>query len=348
MSTEFSYRRAGTRCPAKTLLPLLLLSVLLAACSSGPTQPQIADIPPLQPHEEPPARTGNPRTYEVFGNTYTVSGTSEGYREQGIASWYGEKFHGRRTSSGPPFDMYAVSAAHKSLPIPTYVRVTNLRNQRSLVVKVTDRGPFVGNRIIDLSYAAAAKLGMVEDGLAPVEVEALKPYQYLPGFPYDNPLGMIADATIPAQRDQAPPLPQSVTGLRFAQQEQPRPITENVQLATYRYAEPPPAQPVTLTATSHPPRAPTPAEPSLPPYATRSPLATRQQLYLQVGAFGLRSNAEELRHRLMDYLPYDITVMGDTNLHRVKIGPLGRDANLDTLSRNLSELGLEAIHVVLE
>jgi rare lipoprotein A (peptidoglycan hydrolase) len=134
------------------------------------------------PKQEPASRTGNQSSYVVFGRRYRVLPTSEGYRERGIASWYGPGFHRRRTSSGDKYDMYAVSAAHKHLPIPTYARVTNLENGQSLVVRVNDRGPFVGERIIDLSYGAATQLGMAGQGTALVEVEALAPYQTLPGY----------------------------------------------------------------------------------------------------------------------------------------------------------------------
>lgn len=116
----------------------------------------------------------------MFGRRYRVKETSEGHRETGIASWYGWDFHGRKTSSGPLYNMFELTAAHKSLPIPTYAQVTNLENGRSVVVKVNDRGPFVGERIIDLSYAAAARLEMLNQGTAQVEVVALEPYQYLP------------------------------------------------------------------------------------------------------------------------------------------------------------------------
>lgn len=132
-------------------------------------------VPDAVPRAEPRSRYGNPESYEVFGRRYHVLASAEGYRERGIASWYGEKFHGRRTSSREPYDMYAMTAAHKTLPLPTYVRVTHLENGRSVIVRVNDRGPFVDSRIIDLSYAAAARLGMVEDGHAPVEVVALQP-----------------------------------------------------------------------------------------------------------------------------------------------------------------------------
>ena len=125
------------------------------------------------PKHEPLSRYGNPGTYTVDGHTYEVLTSSSGYRTRGIASWYGTKFHSRRTSSGEDYDMYALTAAHKTLPIPTYVRVKNLSNGREAIVRVNDRGPFHTGRVIDLSYAAAAKLGLLPKGTAPVEIEAL-------------------------------------------------------------------------------------------------------------------------------------------------------------------------------
>ena len=133
------------------------------------------EIPDAIPQAEFKSRSGNPETYVIEGVTYRVMDTSDGYREEGIASWYGGYFHGRRTSSGDVYDMYLMTAAHKSLPLPTYVRVTNLTNGRSVVLRVNDRGPFVEDRIIDLSFAAATKLGMAEQGTAEVEVVALDP-----------------------------------------------------------------------------------------------------------------------------------------------------------------------------
>ena len=133
------------------------------------------EIPDAIPQAEFKSRSGNPETYVIEGVTYRVMDTSDGYREEGIASWYGGYFHGRRTSSGDVYDMYLMTAAHTSLPLPTYVRVTNLDNGRSVVLRVNDRGPFVDDRIIDLSFAAATKLGMADQGTAEVEVVALDP-----------------------------------------------------------------------------------------------------------------------------------------------------------------------------
>ena len=130
-------------------------------------------IPEVIP--EPLNRTmaGNRSPYTVLGKSYHVMPTEEGYSERGVASWYGEKFHGHKTSNGEVFDMYQASAAHKSLPIPSFLRVTNLDNNRSIVVRVNDRGPFHGDRVIDLSYAAAVKLGYADRGTARVQLESI-------------------------------------------------------------------------------------------------------------------------------------------------------------------------------
>ncbi len=138
-----------------------------------PVPVDVSNIPEPVPRREPLARWGNRETYTVLGRTYRVMRSAEGYVERGIASWYGYKFHGRHTSSRERYDMCAFTAAHRTLPLPSYVRVTHLENGRSVVVRVNDRGPFHDGRIIDLSYAAATRLGMKEAGTAPVEVRAL-------------------------------------------------------------------------------------------------------------------------------------------------------------------------------
>ncbi len=153
--------------------------------SSGPASPTVTDGPPeFIPHDlsrlpdpvpvnEPKSATGNPPSYSVFGKTYYTLDSAVGYEATGSASWYGRKFQGRRTSSGEPFDTLKLTAAHPTLPIPSYVQVTNLENGRQMVVRVNDRGPFHEGRIIDLSYAAAVKLGFADKGTARVRVVAL-------------------------------------------------------------------------------------------------------------------------------------------------------------------------------
>ena len=179
---------------------VLVLTLLLAACAGKPRKgqtPAPAPIPPAPVYEpldgpptvpfdvesipepvprlEPRSRYGNHSPYVVLGRRYTVMDNPRGYVERGVASWYGTKFHGRLTSNREPYDMFAFTAAHKSLPLPSYARVTHLGNGRSVVVRINDRGPFVGDRIIDLSYAAAVKLGVHITGTAPVEVRVLNP-----------------------------------------------------------------------------------------------------------------------------------------------------------------------------
>ncbi len=182
---------------------LLVTLMLLAACASTPDDRRSAERPPAEvdhsarytidqdraptvplnranvreivPVPETRTMAGNFSPYTVNGRTYTVMASEEGYAETGYASWYGEKFHGHLTSNGEIYDMYQVSAAHTRLPIPSYVKVTNLENNRELVVRVNDRGPFHDDRIIDLSYAAAYLLGFSDQGTARVHVEALIP-----------------------------------------------------------------------------------------------------------------------------------------------------------------------------
>jgi len=163
--------------------------ILLGACAStsAPSDPvdaapatstdtlrRLAALPDPYVVEEPRSLRGNGPVYSVWGKSYRVMDSAAGYREQGIASWYGTKFHGRETSSGEPYDIYKLTAAHKHLPIPSFVRVTNLDNRRSTIVRVNDRGPFHENRVIDLSYAAAVKLGFHDHGTAQVLVETVQ------------------------------------------------------------------------------------------------------------------------------------------------------------------------------
>ena len=135
--------------------------------------PDVLAIPDAVPRYEPRGTRGNPPFYEVFGKRYHVMASADGWVERGTASWYGPGFHAASTSLGERYDMYAMTAAHKTLPIPAYAEVTNLRNGRKVVVRINDRGPFVGDRIIDLSYTAAAKLDMLTAGTAPVEVRVI-------------------------------------------------------------------------------------------------------------------------------------------------------------------------------
>ncbi|MGC8121566.1 septal ring lytic transglycosylase RlpA family protein [Marinobacter sp. VGCF2001] len=209
-------------------LPALALVALLAGCASSPEVDHSSRYTLKQdrapsgsfdatgladavPRYEAPRTAGNKSPYTVWGKRYHVLDSNEGYVQRGTASWYGEKFHGHKTSNGEIFDMYAMSAAHKSLQIPGYARVTNLDNGRSVIVRVNDRGPFHGDRLIDLSYAAAKKLGYQSHGTARVEVAAItiRPdgRMFLAGAPF-GPAGTASPevsskpaATVPAPGD---------------------------------------------------------------------------------------------------------------------------------------------------
>lgn len=177
------------------LLPALLLPLYLAGCGSAPPHPSAASkpggyylddgpgdnppadlgaIPDAEPRIEPLHKFAN-NPYSVLGRLYVPETRLAPYRARGTASWYGRKFHGQKTSSGEPYDMYAMTAAHPTLPIPSYARVSHLASGRSVVVRINDRGPFHDDRLIDLSYAAAYRLGMAQAGSAPVEVESIDP-----------------------------------------------------------------------------------------------------------------------------------------------------------------------------
>ena len=173
------------------VLPIILVALLAAGCTgTSPTRsaggyyggdgppadwPVNPDsIPDAVPRHEPLSATGN-QPYTALGNDYRPLASARGFVQRGIASWYGSKFQGRRTSSGEPYDMFAMTAAHPVLPLPSYARVTNLDNGRSVVVKVNDRGPFLHNRIIDLSFAAAHKLDIARHGTGSVEVRVVTP-----------------------------------------------------------------------------------------------------------------------------------------------------------------------------
>lgn len=210
MTQALEERRTDKAQRAPVLCTLsFLLSALLFGCSHAPSAPPYAaggDAAPAEPFDasavpdavprvEARSRYGNPDSYVVFGRRYHVLDSADGFRERGLASWYGTKFHGRRTSSGEPYDMYAMTAAHKTLPLPTYVKVTNLNNGRSAIVRVNDRGPFHDGRVIDLSYAAALKLDVVATGTAPVEIVAIDPERL------DEPGARLADAPEPVPGD---------------------------------------------------------------------------------------------------------------------------------------------------
>ncbi len=270
---------------------------------------------------EPPSKRGNMAFYEVFGRRYHTLPTSQGYRERGVASWYGAKFHGLPTSSGEPYDMHAMTAAHKTLPLPTWVEVHNLRNDRRIIVRVNDRGPFVGNRIIDLSYAAAREIGMVEAGTALVEVRALH-----------DPAEISAAAIIYTADGRRSTGAELLAALPAPRRQQN-------------------ASPVTV-ATAAVPMTPAVNSVAQGTSAAAPGDTSTGRLYIQVGAFSQRDNAQRLSERLAAdgfsnaFIVSEATVQ--PAIYRVRIGPIANVAAYDAAVEELAALGVFETRLVSE
>jgi rare lipoprotein A len=323
-----------------------LLFALLSGCASQIDQsdedipPHIARIPDAVPRVEPLSKSGNPESYVVFGKRYQIQRSSRGYAERGLASWYGKPFHGRKTSSGETYDMHAMSAAHKTLPLPTYARVTNVENGRSIVVRINDRGPFHGPRLIDLSHTAAVKLGVVKTGTAMVEVRAIDPTRprsdpgpFLAASGKANARTAVAAPRAVAPADPPPARPARAP-MRLADSEMtPRPLPA-------RGDEP---LPITAVAARDLPDSPEP----LAAVAFRAqPASHGEALYLQIGAFGDPRNAERLRERLNGHLGSDrIRILSPETsgaaLYKVRIGPVASEQDADRLTQQLVALGVD-------
>ena len=290
----------------------LLVLFAINACSTFRGEPQ--DGPPAVVHQtdnklpkdavpryEPKSKYGNPSSYVVFGKRYYTLPSSHGYVERGIASWYGKKFHGRRTSSGETYDMYAMTAAHTQLPLPTYVQVTNLKNGRQVVLRVNDRGPFHGNRIIDLSYSAAKKLDIIREGTGLVEVRALDPRSY--------------NVNNYSKR-----------------------INKNVNPNTTKQQETIEQQAVYTT------------EDAVVDTAATS--STDPKLFIQVGAFGKRENADQLLNQLsplnLGNVSISSVIQNSQQLHRVRIGPISNVELVDKTVAQLTSMGMKDHRVVIE
>lgn len=257
---------------------------------------KIPDATPM-PHYGPVK--ANP--YTVLGQTYYPIGDGRAYRETGTASWYGTKFHGQPTANGEKYDLYGMSAAHKTLPLPSYVKVTNLDNGRTVTLRVNDRGPFYSDRIIDLSFAAAKKLGYAESGTARVKVEGIDPEQWW------------------ARQGKQPPLV-----LAQAQQAARKPAATLAQ-PVEQYT-PPPQQHAGAT---------------LPLEVARhdQPAGEGDALFLQVGAFANPDAAQLLRDKLSSFTEAPVFVSAVTHrdqvLHRVRLGPIGSQDEAAQLEQSL-------------
>jgi rare lipoprotein A len=251
----------------------------------------VSQVPNAVPKDVTPSRYGNPASYTVLGKSYTLAPSCKSYHDRGIASWYGTQFNGGRTSDGETYDMYSMSAANKVVPIPCYARITNLQNGKSVIVKINDRGPFVDNRLIDLSYAAASRLDMLGKGTALVDVQAVAPGETAP------------------------------------------PVTVSTAAA------PPPA-PVLASA---------PAATAAAPQA--KPAAGEPSMFLQVGAFAERGNAESALQKLAGAGVGPAFILPVTDgariLYKVRIGPVADVAGVDQLGTRLAALGYPDAEIVI-
>ena len=282
--------------------------------NDGPPDDENIDldaVPDAIPRDEPFSRYGNPDSYEALGKTYYVLDSAAGFSQTGRASWYGKQFHGRRTSSGEPYNMFKMTAAHKRLPIPSYVRVTNLDNGKQAIVRVNDRGPFHDGRIIDLSYVAARRLDVVTHGSVPVRIETV------------TPASLRAE-----QRSQA-----------SASRQQARAATPRPPQRQTRPQPPTSPTPQSNRATQ------TGSSPGRPIRVANRIGTADTGLYIQSGAFGERGNAQRLKARLRNAGFGKVTVVppqGEASLYRVHLGPF-EDERSRALNRQiLVEQGFSA------
>ena len=292
------------------LLPAVAAALMITACASAPPRsrplpPAPGNVPDAIPRVEPRSAHGNPPFYDVNGRRYQVLARADGYSERGVASWYGPDFHGRNTSSGERYDMYGMTAAHRTLPIPCYARITNLANGRSVVVRINDRGPFVANRIVDLSYSAAMRLDIVRTGTAFVELRTL-------------------DAGTAAQEAAAASAP-----------------VPEIAMATPSAAMPVAGQPGSPPPLTLPVAAPVVAPVAAPD--STPPVAPAAALYIQVGAYADAGNAQRVLDRLQSAGIARVFSLGGTapgrNLRRVRIGPITTVTEFDQLAARLAQLG---------
>ena len=296
-------------------------AVLLAGCASGPRggRDGAPSNPPSglsrTPDAEPRVETirgtnGTSKPYTVLGRSYVPIADDRSFKETGLASWYGSKFHSQSTASGEPYDMYAMTAAHKTLPLPSYVRVRNPANGREAIVRVNDRGPFHDDRVIDLSYAAAAKLDLLR-GVAPVEIER------------------ITNQEIQAGTWRSVDVPAVFTS----------PVVSSPRAEV---AELPMMQPLAPLASSAPtgPTAPT---------ADAPPGMSTAGFWVQLGAFSQRDGAIAFQQRMTTAMPQlaaNLNVFSEGNTHRVQAGPYAsRDTARSTAEQVRNDLQLAPIIV---
>ncbi|WP_110630762.1 septal ring lytic transglycosylase RlpA family protein [Salinicola salarius] len=339
------------RCAVKWRFSLaLLLLALLAGCAGGggsqggsgryamdqdayPDTPKdVANVPDAVPRVEPRSRSGNRSTYTVWGKTYHVLDDPAGYEAEGLASWYGVKFQGYDTANGETYDMYQMSAAHRSLPLPTYARVTNLDNGRKVIVRVNDRGPFHSDRLIDLSYAAAARLGILKGGTGRVKVEAIDPVVW--ARTHGESAGDRSQAGQSAAASRSVSRQPSTSGAS------PRPVASQAEGASSGANYQASIDPVLTAANAEEsPSSSTLSSASAAPISAFEGSSVAGQRFVQVAALGSRAGAEALKNRLQGLLSRPVRIDNASPLYRVQVGPIHDLASLESIRATLQDAG---------
>ena len=319
----------------------------------GPDQEiDMSHVPDAVPRYEQRTIAGNKNPYSVLGKTYFLMGDERAYKERGTASWYGYKFNGERTSNGELYDMFAMTGAHKTLPIPSYVRVTNLDNRKSVIVRINDRGPFHDGRIIDLSYAAAQRLGITRMGTGNVEVEVVVPEddprpplrarkremiaaQPTPRAPSGATLSRLPPAPAPAAAVNRAPVAVTQTPVTQAPATS---VVGGAADAKAQLAQEMAAQDSCIVSKTE--AGVTGAGPALP-----------EGTYLQIGAFGVEASARQFAATVGSKLSYPVMVsqvLAPTKLFRVRVGPFSEAASLQRAREQLQKIDILQTHVVYQ
>jgi rare lipoprotein A len=305
----------------------------------------LASLPDAEPRVEPIRAGGPNKPYQALGREYVPATRDVPVSERGLASWYGRKFHGRKTASGEVYDMYAMTAAHPTLPIPSYARIRNPANGREVLVRVNDRGPFVAGRIVDLSYAAAFKLDLLR-GVAPVELERITFDEIRTGAWRGGGVRVASVATATTAAPAATEATADTTATPAADMPSPPPRALTVPAVVDV-----PAQDVAFAAAPVVAPAPTLAAVDARPRPGRAPAEAARGFWVQLGAFRERDGAETFRRRVgadgeSSWLEPLLAIFGDASLYRVQAGPYPSRDEADTVAqRARSALGVVPIVV---
>jgi rare lipoprotein A len=342
---------AASRSVGLWLASLVVLTAVLAGCASGPgSAPRgsdrdgaevnppsdLARVPDAEPRVESIRNGGPNKPYDVLGRSYVPITGDAKFTERGLASWYGKKFHGRRTASGEVYNMYAMTAAHPTLPIPSYARIRNPANGKEVVVRVNDRGPFHAGRIVDLSYTAALKLDLLR-GVAPVEVQRITFDDIRTGaWRRDSPPSEAVAATVP--RSDAVVVPAAVTAPVVAMVTPPPPTL------------PPPPTPLPADVVPTVSDTPTAAAPVADAPAARAYTTPARGFWVQLGAFRQREGAESFQQRVateLDWLSPLLAVFSDASMFRLQAGPYPSRNDARIAAERIRD-GLQLVPVIVE